>query len=365
MIELYYAAAGAGLGASGWAVLVDDDRLLGFSQDATGDLVRAGDVHVGTLRTVDRTRGLGLVLMAGAQEAMLDLPRSGPKLREGTPLLVQVQRPARGTKRAKVGTRILLEGRDASLVLTGSPERFQTDVQTGTKAGADTAAESDQLLKMAEAIRLAAVRAAVPALIRRGRGCVADLLFRFPDALPTTVLSETRKAVDELQRSLTEDPVGRGVAVDHAPVRDWRYGPSALHDMIEDAFEPRHSLPSGGTVLLERGETLTAIDVNTGAAESPSGPERLALEINRDAAAEIARLVRCLNLAGNIVIDFVGMRAKGQQRELVERLRGGFAHDPAQPWIGSMSPIGLVEMSRRALGAGPVERLSGAVAARP
>ncbi len=73
------------------------------------------------------------------------------------------------------------------------------------------------------------------------------------------------------------------------------------------------------------------------------------------AAHEIATLVRCRNLAGNIVVDFIGMRAGGERRALVDRLRTAFATDPARPWIGGMSPIGLVEMSRRVLGTGPVE----------
>lgn len=357
MIELFHAATGGGISSGAWAALVDDDRLLGFSQDATGGFAQPGDIFVGILRTVDRTRGHGSVLLTGGQEAMLDLPRSGPKLVEGSRLLVQVQRPARNSKRAKTSTRIVLDGRGTSVVLTGSSDRLHTEVQAATTTGATAVAETDRLLAAAEMIKSAAGRATVPTRIRSARGCVADLLFRFPDAIPTSVQSDSRNAADALQRSLADDPAVTGVAVVHVTAREWRHGVRELQEMIEDAFEPRHGLASGGSILIERGETLTAIDVNTGGAESNSGPERVAVDTNREAVAEIARLVRCLNLAGNIVIDFVGMRARTQQRELIDRLRGAFGPDPALPWISTMSPIGLVEMSRRRLGGGPLERL--------
>lgn len=356
MIELYHAATGGGLSSEAWAALVDDNRLLGFSHDAAGNFAQTGDIFVGVLRAVDQTRGIGSVLLTGSQEAMLDLPRSGPRLVEGARVLVQIQRPARGSKRAKASTRTVLDGRGASIVLTGSPDQLRTDVQTSSATGNATAHETDRLLAIADTIKSESGRATVPVRIRAGRGCVADLLFRFSDAIPVKVQSDSRNAADGLQRSLVNDHAGDDVAVAYAPSREWRHGVQELHEMIEEAFELRHGLPSGGSILIERGETLTAIDVNTGTAESNSGPERVAVETNREAVGEIGRLVRCLNLAGNIVIDFVGMRARSEQRELVDRLRDAFGPDPAQPWIGAMSPIGLVEMSRRWLGRGPVER---------
>ena len=118
MIELLHAATGGGLSSEAWAALVEDDRLLGFSQDVPGALAQVGDIHIGVLRSVDRSRGVGSVLLVGGQETLLDLPRIGPRLVEGSRLLVQVQRPAQGSKRAKVGTRIVLDGRASSVVLT-------------------------------------------------------------------------------------------------------------------------------------------------------------------------------------------------------------------------------------------------------
>jgi Ribonuclease G/E len=358
MIELLHAATGGGISSEAWAALVEDDRLLGFSQDAPGALAQAGDIHIGVLRSIDRSRGVASVLLVGGQETLLDLPRSGPKLVEGSRLLIQVQRPAQGSKRTKVSTRIVLDGRVSSVVLTGSPEQLHTEAQAAATKDAAAKREASQLLAIAETVKSAAGRATGPVRIRSGRGCVADLLFRFPDALPTNVQCDSRNAADALQRSLSDDPVGSGISVAYAPLREWRVSTGDLQSMIEDMFEPRYSLPSGGWILIEQGETLTAIDVNTGSAGSNSGAERLAIETNRDAAIEIARQVRFLNLAGNVVIDFVGTRAKGEQRDLVDRLRAAFGPDPAQPWIGPMSPIGLVEMSRRRLGRGPVRRLT-------
>jgi Rne/Rng family ribonuclease len=208
----------------------------------------------------------------------------------------------------------------------------------------------------AEKIRQRAVQVIGPQLLWPGRGCVADLLFRFPDSRPDAVLCDSRAAADSIGKVLATDPVGEGIAVEFVPDRDWRFSHAAMAEMLADALERRHALPSGATMLIERCETLTAIDINTGSASSVAGPERVAIEVNKAAAGAIGRLVRLLNLSGNVVIDFVGLRSKTKQRELVDRLRSAFASDPAQPWIGGMSPIGLVEMSRRYLGPDLFER---------
>jgi len=166
---------------------------------------------------------------------------------------------------------------------------------------------------------------------------------------PIAVRSATRAGAASVAHALETDPVGIGIEVAHAAPRDWRFAPATIEEMLEEALARRLPLAGGGSLLIEPVETLTAIDVNAGAASSTGGPERVAVATNMAAADAIARQVRLLNLSGALVIDFVGMRARGRQRELIDRLRAAFAGDPARPWIGSLSPIGLVEMSRRYL----------------
>jgi Ribonuclease G/E len=354
MSELYYSATGGGLANAGWAALVGDDSLLGFSMDAAPGTVRAGEVHIARLRVVDRARGLGFVELANGREAVIDLPRSGRQFVEGARLLVQIQRPAHRDKLAKTTSRVMLEGVRTAVMIMPSGTGFVIETKLPEKPESNATVEATALASIAEALVAAATRPNGLHLVRPGRNAVADLLFRFPDAVPAAVRCDTRLAADAIRRSLADDPVGRGITVDHMAARDWRYRPAELQGLLDDVLEERQPLHSGGSLLIEPCETLTAIDVNAGAAAASSGAERVAADVNREAVSEIARLIRCRNVAGNIVIDFIGMRARGKQRDLVERLRLAFSSDPARPWIGAMSPIGLVEMSRRFLGAGPL-----------
>jgi Rne/Rng family ribonuclease len=328
--------------------------LLGFSSAPQRAGIRVGDVHVARLRTVDRSRGLGFVDLAGEVPAMLDLPRFGPLLKEGELLLVQVRREARGSKLAKVSGRIDLAGRGASITMAGPIG--QSRLKRSTASDERARIELGELGGIASEIERISAAVDRPTLIRPGRDAVADLLFRFPESSAAVIHCDTRVAAESVRQLLERDPVGPDSVVDHDPVRDWPFSQDDIGEMLDDALEREQILATGGAILVEPCETLTAIDVNAGGAASASGGERVLIAANLAACAAIARSVRLLNLSGNIVIDFIGVRAKARERELVDRLRAAFAADPAQPWIGGMSPIGLVEMSRRYLGASLYDR---------
>lgn len=349
MIEVFHASAGGGWSTAPWAALVSDDTLRGFAFEPPRGALRYGDIHVAMVRTVDSTRGMAFVSLVDEAEAVVDVPHSGG-LAEGSLILLQIRRTARGSKRARAKRRVEIEGLDGDKVaISGS----LADPRIEQTAPADRAPD-ERLARIAEAIVPAIRNARQPVLIRPGRCCVADLIYRFPDLLPAAIVTDTRVSAETIRRDISADPAGRNIPVEFAPTRDWRYDPAMLHDMLNEILEPRQMLAGGGSILVEPVETLTAIDVDAGNAASISGGERMIVDVNRRAAREIARTVRCRNLSGNIVIDFIGMREKRAQRDLVELLRAEFVADPAQPWIGSMSPIGLVEMSRRDMGPGPV-----------
>ena len=120
-----------------------------------------------------------------------------------------------------------------------------------------------------------------------------------------------------------------------------------LEDEIEGALWPRVSLPSGGEIVIETVEALTAVDVNTARNTGRGRQRETILETNLEAAPEIARQVRLRNLAGRIVIDFIHMEDSEDRASVLAALRDAFAGDPLPVRIGGFTSLGLAELTRR------------------
>src|SRR2546427_3298290 len=112
-------------------------------------------------------------------------------------------------------------------------------------------------------------------------------------------------------------------------------------------FTPVMQLRSGGYIVLNQAEALVAIDVNSGRATREHHIEDTALKTNLEAADEIARQLRLRDLAGLIVIDFIDMDEKRNNRAVERRLKECLRHDRARIQVGHISHFGLLEMSRQ------------------
>lgn len=120
-----------------------------------------------------------------------------------------------------------------------------------------------------------------------------------------------------------------------------------IEDAVARALERRVPLKSGGYLMIDQTEALTAIDVNTGRYVGHPGEEDIGLRTNLEAAAAIARQLRLRNLGGIIVVDFIDMADAEHRRQLVDALTGFLAADRGRTHVMNVSPLGLVEMSRR------------------
>jgi ribonuclease E len=118
---------------------------------------------------------------------------------------------------------------------------------------------------------------------------------------------------------------------------------------IENAFERTVRLPSGGAIVIDATEALTAIDINSAKATKGGDIEETAFNTNLEAAVEIARQLRIRDMGGLIVIDFIDMESTKHQREVEEKLRDALKLDRARVQIGRISRFGLLEMSRQRL----------------
>src|SRR5882757_1347805 len=120
-----------------------------------------------------------------------------------------------------------------------------------------------------------------------------------------------------------------------------------IESQLDAMFQPVVQLRSGGYIVLNQTEALVAIDVNSGRATREHHIEDTALKTNLEAAEEIARQLRLRDLAGLIVIDFIDMDEKRNNRAVERRLKECLRHDRARIQVGHISHFGLLEMSRQ------------------
>lgn len=117
-----------------------------------------------------------------------------------------------------------------------------------------------------------------------------------------------------------------------------------LEKRVENLFSKKVFLPSGGYLIIEKGETLTAIDVNSGKIESENLEETI-LKTNLEAAEEIPRQIKCRNISGLIIVDFIDMKDE-YKKKIFKKFVENIKNDKARFNILHISKLGLIEMSR-------------------
>ena len=117
--------------------------------------------------------------------------------------------------------------------------------------------------------------------------------------------------------------------------------------LLHKAQESHVHLKSGAYLIIEPTEALTAIDVNTGKYEAGKSSEDTFFRINREAAEEIAVQIRLRNLSGMILVDFINMKKEAHRQELLEYLRELTSRDSIHTDVVDMTPLGLVEITRK------------------
>jgi ribonuclease E len=120
-----------------------------------------------------------------------------------------------------------------------------------------------------------------------------------------------------------------------------------LERQLENIVSPRVPLKSGGYIIINPTEALTAIDVNSGKSKGQDNQEQMAFQTNQEAAEEVARQLRLRDLGGLIVVDFIDMEDARNRREVERVLKKGMKLDKARVEIGRVSRFGLLELSRQ------------------
>jgi ribonuclease E len=131
-----------------------------------------------------------------------------------------------------------------------------------------------------------------------------------------------------------------------------------VQEQLLKALDRKVWLPSGGSLIIERTEALTVIDVNTGKNVGRSNLEETVFRNNLEAAEEVARQLRLRDIGGIIVIDFIDMEIKANREEVMRAFRAALARDKTRTQVFEISELGLVEMTRKRISEGLLESVS-------
>ena len=335
-----------------------------------------------------------IVESVGGADALEEVPDRAPRYRRQYKIqevikrrqvmLVQVVKEERGTKGAALTTYLSLAGRYSVLmpntargggisrkITSGEdrsrlkeiaqelevPEGMGVIVRTAGASRTKTEIKRDfeYLLRLWETVRDLTLKSTAPKLVYEEgslvKRSIRDLYSKDIDEVIVAGPEAYNEAKDFMRMLMPSHAKNVKPYSDTQPLLS-RYG---VENQLDGMFSPVVQLRSGGYVVLNQAEALVAIDVNSGRATREHHIEDTALKTNLEAADEIARQLRLRDLAGLIVIDFIDMDEKRNNRSVERRLKECLKQDRARIQVGRISHFGLLEMSRQRIRASVLE----------
>lgn len=158
---------------------------------------------------------------------------------------------------------------------------------------------------------------------------------------------DSRETVERAQRFVQQFMPQLAERVEHYPGERPIFDLYGVEDEIQKALKKEVPLKSGGYLIVDQTEAMTTIDVNTGGFLGSRNLEETVFRTNLEAAQAAARQLRLRNLGGIVIIDFIDMTDAEHQRQVLRQLQKSMARDHAKATVYDMSPLGLVEMTRK------------------
>ncbi|MEP7044011.1 MAG: ribonuclease G [Dokdonella sp.] len=158
---------------------------------------------------------------------------------------------------------------------------------------------------------------------------------------------DSRESLERAQRFVRQFMPELAERVEHYPGERPIFDLYGVEDEIQKALKKEVPLKSGGYLIVDQTEAMTTIDVNTGAFLGSRNLEETVFRTNLEAAQAAARQLRLRNLGGIIIIDFIDMVDAEHQRQVLRQLQKSMTRDHAKATVYDMSPLGLVEMTRK------------------
>lgn len=375
--------------------LVDGQKLYDLDIESPGHEQKKANIYKGKITRIEPSLEAAFVDYGAERHGFLPLkeisreyfpaqyashgrPNIKDVLREGQEVIVQVDKEERGNKGAALTTFISLAG--SYLVLMpnnpragGISRRIEGDDRTELKealsslelpegmglivrtAGVGKSADALQWdlafrLKHWEAIKKAAEGRQAPFLIHQESNVIVRAFRDYLRPDIGEILIDNPKVLEKAKEHIAS--LGRPDFTSKIKLYSGEiplFSHYQIESQIESAFQREVRLPSGGSIVIDTTEALTAIDINSARSTRGGDIEETAFNTNLEAADEIARQLRLRDLGGLIVIDFIDMTPVRHQREVENCLRESVRQDRARIQIGRISRFGLLELSRQRL----------------
>jgi len=304
-------------------------------------------------------------------------PRIDRILERGRPILVQVTKDPSGEKGAAVTTKISLAGRylvlmpyddvrgisrkvedetmrqqvreiaDKLQVPEGNGFIIRTNALDQNKRTLNR--DLSALLRLWKRIRNELGKGRGPRLLYSDQDLIIQAVRDYLDGSIDEVVVDDEEAYNKVQATMRAFMPRAKTKLIHYSERLPLFSRFEIEPQIEAIFQPKVNLPSGGSIVVEQTEALTAVDVNSGRSKRGSGQEENAYHTNLEAAPEVARQLRLRDIGGLIVVDFIDMRSRGHQREVEKVLREEMKDGRARFTVGRLSENGLLEINRQRL----------------
>ena len=337
---------------------------------------------------------LEVIESVGAEDAMEEMPlrrrtsRKQYKIQEVIKrrqvLLVQVVKEERGNKGAALTTYLSLAGRYSVLMPNtgrgGSISRKITSAQDRKRlkdvvkelevpkgmgvilrtAGANRTKveikrDYEYLMRAWETVRNLTLQSSAPALVYEEgsliKRSIRDLYNKDISEILVSGENGYREAKDFMRMLMPSHAKMVQPYREATPI----FARAGIEGHLDKMLQPQVTLKSGGYIIINQTEALVSIDVNSGRSTREHSIEDTALQTNLEAAEEVARQLRLRDLAGLVVIDFIDMEEKRNNRSVEKRLKDHLKNDRARIQVGRISHFGLLEMSRQRIRASVLE----------
>lgn len=377
--------------------IVHDGRLMELNIEITGKEQTKGNIYKGIVLRVEPGLQAAFVDIGRAKPGFLQMgelhpdfwqwrddvpedqrkrrPRIQEVLRRGQELLVQVEKDERDHKGSALTSYISLPGR-YMVIMPGSdssgisrkveqegerkklkefvagmniPEGIGYIIRTEAvgRSAEELQKDLDNLLAMYEGIKQSAAEIKGAGEVYQDRGLIIRSIRDYFSDDIDEVLVDSKEAYNEAKEFFRETmPKCEKLVKLHKEKRPI-FSRFQLEEQIDQIYEKRVALPSGGSLIIEPTEALVSIDVNSGKSSGERGIEDTAFKTNMEAAEEVARQLRLRDLGGLIVIDFIDMRENKHNHEVEKTLKQALKMDKARVNLGRISEFGILEMSRQ------------------
>lgn len=366
------------------SITFDDRRPLDISLEPSQSAYQVGDIYIGRVQKVVKNIRCAFLDLGNGVTGYYPLDQrlqpiytkkgASQNIQQGDELLVQIKKDAVKTKALALSAELSVSGRYLVAVIGSSQISVSSKLDRETKdawksllqpyteqgigwivrTNAQTA-QTEQILKEAEYLQAYCKKLAETALHRVYGSCMhssgaeyLELIKGAPEGEIEEIITDAEeireKVAAYLEHFQAEDQKKLTFYQDKLQPLYKKY---PVETAIEEALRERIWLKSGGYLVIQMTEALTSIDVNTGKYDGKKQTEETFLKINLEAAKEAARQMRLRNLAGIIIIDFINMKKEENNEYLLSEMRKYLKVDPVHTQLVDMTPLGLVEITRK------------------